>query len=308
MIATEAGLTHGLVNSTLPLLNEMKNAGLPIRQHYFWPLICSVEHNQIFDILRKMQDEFNIPPSAETIREYVIPNLKEKNWDKIITLLRDAGVSHGTAAAAACYTALSNNQIKEAANIMESYNSIYNHQVMRQPLIQAFAKTLSYNDFVRCTRQLYESALKRTAQQANAASSAATATTSTAEKSEQANEESDVAPESEDTVAKTSKGTIDIVGDILGDVTSYFRADRVKMLEKLLPKFVQQGFTISNQRAASLSEKLGSDMTPAISEMLGKLSSGELELAPLKNAAKKRGIETLTVEGEYFEISSKNCR
>lgn len=74
------------------------------------------------------------------------------------------------------------------------------------------------------------------------------------------------------------------------------------MLEKLLPKMVQQGFSISSHSAAKLSEKLGSDMTPNISELLGKLSSGELELTTLNNNAKKRGVETLTVEGE-FEIS-----
>ncbi|XP_037819162.1 leucine-rich PPR motif-containing protein, mitochondrial [Lucilia sericata] len=288
LIATEAGLTHGLVNSTLPLLNEMKNAGLPIRQHYFWPLICSVEHNQIIDILRKMQEEFNISPSAETIREYVIPNLKEKNWDKIITLLRDAGVSNGTAAAAASYTALSNNQIKEAANIMENYNSIYNYQIFRQPLIQAFGKSQNYDAFVRCLRQLYESVQKKAAQ--------ANTPAANAEKSEQVNEEPEAVSETEEVVAKTNKGTVDIVGDMLGDATTYFRTDRIKMLEKLLPKLVQQGFTISSQNAAKLSEKLGSEMTPNISELLGKLSSGELELTTLNNNGKKRGIETLTVE------------
>ncbi|XP_065358584.1 leucine-rich PPR motif-containing protein, mitochondrial [Calliphora vicina] len=288
LIATEAGLTHGLVNSTLPLLNEMKNAGLPIRQHYFWPLICSVEHNQIIDILRKMQEEFNMPPSSETIREYVIPNLKEKNWDKIITLLRDAGISNGTAAAAASYTALASNQIKEAANIMENYSSIYSHQIFRQPLIQAFGKTQNYDAFIRCLRQLYESVQKKAAQDK--------AHPMPTEKSEQVNEESEAVSETEELVAKTTKGTIDIVGEMLCDVTSYFRNDRIQMLEKLLPKMVQQGFSISSQCAAKLSEKLGSDMTPNISELLGKLSSGDLELSTLNNNGKKRGVETLTAE------------
>lgn len=284
LIATEAGLTQGLVNSTLPLLNEMKNAGLPIRQHYFWPLICSVEHNQIFDILRKMQTEFNIPPSSETIREYVIPKLKEKNWDKIITLLRDAGVSNGTAAAAACFTALTNNQIKEAANIMEGYSAVYNHQVFRQPLTQAFSKTQDYDAFVRCARQLYESAEKKASLNASAA--------------EQTNEETEgvSAGEEPESEAKPSTGTPDVVGELLYDVTTAFRTDRGKVLEKLLPKLVQQGFSISNHHASKLSEKLGSEMTPQISELLGKLSSGELELVARKSTTKKRSLDSLTVD------------
>ncbi|TMW54433.1 hypothetical protein DOY81_000425 [Sarcophaga bullata] len=288
LIATEAGLTHGLVNSTLPLLNEMKNAGLPIRQHYFWPLICAVEHNQILDILRKMQNEFNIPPSAETIREYVIPNLKEKNWDKVITLLRDSGVSSGTAAAAACFTALNNNQLKEAANIMESYGAVYNHQVFRQPLIQAFNKTQNYDAFIRCVRQVYESTQRKASVNASAAE--------TVEKTEQSAEETEGVVVTEEPEAKTNAGIPDVVGELLYDVTSVFRADRVKVLEKLLPKLVQQGFTISNHHASKLSEILGSEMTPQISELLGKLSSGELELVALKNTTKKRGLDSLTVD------------
>ena len=285
LIATEAGLTHGLVNSTLPLLNEMKNAGLPIRQHYFWPLICAVEHNQILDILRKMQNEFNIPPSAETIREYVIPNLKEKNWDKVITLLRDSGVSSGTAAAAACFTALNSNQLKEAAKIMEDYSAVYNHQVFRQPLIQAFSKSQNYDAFIRCVRQLYESAQKKAPVNASAA-----------EKTEQAAEETEGVAVAEEPEAKTNTGIPDVVGELLYDVTSVFRAERVKVLEKLLPKLVQQGFTISSHHASKLSEMLGSEMTPQISELLGKLSSGELELVALKNTTKKRGLDSLTVD------------
>ncbi|XP_005185081.3 leucine-rich PPR motif-containing protein, mitochondrial [Musca domestica] len=283
MVATEAGLTHGLVNSTLPLLTEMKNAGIPVRQHYFWPLICSVEPNQIVGILRKMQEEFNMPPSAETIRDYVIPNLKEKNSDKIITLLRDVGVANGTAAAATCCAALANNQIKEAATIMENYNATYNIQTFRQPLIQAFGKVQNYDAFVQCARQLYESAQKKSPN----------ATTSAGTKSEQTNDEAET---EELDLPIDNKGGVDVVGDLVVDVTSYFRTDRVKVLERLLPKLVQTGFTISNQNAEKISDKLGSEMTTAISENLGKLSSGELELVPLKNAPKKRGLESLTVE------------
>ncbi|XP_075152362.1 bicoid stability factor [Haematobia irritans] len=279
LIATEAGLTHGLVNSTLPLLTEMKNAGLPVRQHYFWPLICSVDSNQIVSILRKMQDEFNMTPNTETIRDYVIPNMKEKNSDKIITLLRDVGVPNGTAAAAASCAALNNGQLKEAASIMENYSAVYNMQSFRQPLVQAFGKVQNYEAFVKCVRQLYESAQKKTST-----------------KSEQTSEEP--ATEATEDAEETAdpKNNQDVVGDLIMDVAAFFRSERINVLEKLLPKMVQQGFTITNKNAEKLSDKLGSEMTPKISEHLGKLCSGELELVPLKNTPKKRGIETLTVE------------
>ncbi|XP_050321595.1 leucine-rich PPR motif-containing protein, mitochondrial [Bactrocera neohumeralis] len=281
LIATEAGLNNGAISNALPLLRELKKAGLPIRQHYFWPLICSAESNQIISIIRHMQDEFSINPSSETLRDYVIPNLKEKNWDKIVTILRDAGISSANAAASVAYAALATNQLKSSANIMESYRAFYSPQLFRQPLIHALSATDDYASFVRVIRQLYESIQSRS---------------TSAQRAEQ--EESAEIPATAEVVENDGANqSYDIVGVILNDVSIYFRRNTVDILRNILPKLAKEGFTISNKNAARISERLGSEMTTEISENLGKLSSGDLELSPLKTAEpRKRSLDSLTVD------------
>ncbi|XP_017067892.2 leucine-rich PPR motif-containing protein, mitochondrial [Drosophila eugracilis] len=270
-IATEAGLTNGVVNNALPLLQEMKNAGLPIRQHYFWPLICSVESNQVLEIVRRMQQEFAVFPNSETVRDYVIPNLKEKNWERIVTALRDAGVPSSTAVTSAVYSALVTHQIADAAKIMEQNRAYYVPVLFRQPLILALSHTNDYASFIRCVRQIHEGLQLRQPKE---------------EEGEQV-EGGAAAP--------VERNTPDVVGGILQEATTYFRRDRAATLEKILKGLVKQGLSISSAKATQLSDQLGSELTPKISELLGKLSSGELEPVPLPNSG-KRSLDTLSID------------
>ncbi|XP_017052922.2 LOW QUALITY PROTEIN: leucine-rich PPR motif-containing protein, mitochondrial [Drosophila ficusphila] len=270
-IATEAGLTNGVVNNALPLLQEMKNAGLPIRQHYFWPLICSAESNQVLEIVRRMQQEFSVFPNSETVRDYVIPNLKEKNWERVVTSLRDAGVPNSTAVTSAVYSALVTHQIADAAKIMEQNRAYYVPILFRQPLILALSHTNDYAAFIRCVRQIHEGMQLR-----------------------QGKEEEVEAVEGA-VAAPTERGTPDVVGAIVQEATTYFRRDRAATLEKILKGLVKQGLSISSAKATQLSEQLGSELTPQISELLGKLSSGELQPVPLKSTG-KRTLDSLSID------------
>ncbi|EDV54784.1 leucine-rich PPR motif-containing protein, mitochondrial [Drosophila erecta] len=270
-IATEAGLTNGVVNNALPLLQEMKNAGLPIRQHYFWPLICSAESNQVLEIVRRMQQEFSVFPNSETVRDYVIPNMKEKNWERIVTSLRDAGIPNSTAVTSTVYSALVTHQIAEAAKIMEKNRAYYMPFLFKQPLILALSHTNDYASFIRCVRQIHEGLQFRQGK------------------------EEEVEQVEGGAAVPTERITPDVVGAIVQEATTYFRRDRGATLEKILNGLVKQGLSISSAKATQLSEQLGSELTPRISELLGKLSSGELEPVPLPNSG-KRSLDSLSID------------
>uniref|UniRef100_A0A6P4EQJ3 Leucine-rich PPR motif-containing protein, mitochondrial n=1 Tax=Drosophila rhopaloa TaxID=1041015 RepID=A0A6P4EQJ3_DRORH len=270
-IATEAGLTNGVVNNALPLLQEMKNAGLPIRQHYFWPLICSAESNQVLEIVRRMQQEFAVFPNSETVRDYVIPNLKEKNWERIVTALRDAGVPNSTAVTSAVYSALVTHQIADAAKIMEQNRAYYVPFLFKQPLILALSHTNDFASFIRCVRQIHEGLQFRQGK------------------------EEEVEQVEGGAAAPTERVTPDVVGAIVHEAFIYFRRDRAAMLEKILKGLVNQGLSISSDKATQLSEQLGSELTPRISELLGKLSSGELEPVALPSSG-KRSLDSLSID------------
>lgn len=277
LTAIESGLSYGLVETALPLLKEAHKAGLPIRQHYFWPLLCSESKNgndNILAVLRQMQDEFNITPSGETIREYVIPNINEKNYDKLISLLRSVGISNAIASTSTAYHVLSNNNIKSAADISTNYSAYYSPGLFRKPLVAALSKTNDYESYIKIVRQLHDSLIRAD---------------NLGQKSTE--EETDPA------AVTQSINQADILGQIVYDIVVYFRKDRVEVLENVLKGLVDQGLSISNSQAEKIQEKLGSELTTEVSTLLSKLTSGDLEpIAAEKSNNKGSGVGYMDVQ------------
>jgi len=224
------------------------------------------------EIVRRMQQEFSVYPNSETVRDYVIPNLKEKNWERIVTALRDAGVPNSTAVTSAVYSALVTHQIADAAKLMEQNRAYYVPFLFRQPLILALSHTNDYASFIRCVRQIHEGLQFRQGK------------------------EEEVEPVEGGAAASADRSTPDVVGAIVQEASIYFRRDRAATLEKILKGLVKQGLSISSAKASQLSEQLGSELTPRISELLGKLSSGELQPVALPNNG-KRSLDSLSIDG-----------
>nr|CAH7745849.1 unnamed protein product [Callosobruchus chinensis] len=118
-LATENSLQLGNDKLAYPLLEKLRDKGLEIRQHYFWPLIVSKASDPtgegIIQVLQKMQ-EFNLNPSGDTIRDYVIPNLKGKS-SELIAKLREGNISVGASACSLVTHLLQKDEIAEAAAI-----------------------------------------------------------------------------------------------------------------------------------------------------------------------------------------------
>jgi leucine-rich PPR motif-containing protein len=258
LVAIEAGLVNGLPDLTLPLLKEAQNASLPIKQHYFWPLICASKskgNDALIDVLSKMQTEFNISPTSETVREYVIPNLKTKNSDELIGLLRSAGLPAAISSTSAIHNVLSSGNLKEAADLATAYNVYYSPGLFRKPLVHALAKTKDFDSYIRFVRQMYEgiNKLDQFATQQNAIE-----------------EDGVVEP-----VANSNQR--EVLGQMIFDAAALFRNNRVEYLTPILNGLVNEGLCISNSQAERIQDLIGADLTSDISTLLGKLSSGDLE-------------------------------
>ncbi|XP_055917516.1 leucine-rich PPR motif-containing protein, mitochondrial [Eupeodes corollae] len=291
LIATEAGLVNGANHATLPLLKELKNSGQPIRQHYFWPLFCSAEPNEVIDIVEKMQNEFSVQPNSETVREYVIPKLSEKRLDRIVSILTNAGVSNGTAASSAAHSALLQNKIEEAAKLVESYRAYYAPALFRYPLIQALSKTDDYKSFTRIVRQIHDNLSKDNVLTANHEEIA----------SEEVIDEGAAKPTEEATPSDpetvVQKARPAFIGQVVSDAANFFRNNRVEHLENILTHFVEQGLSMTSEAATKIQERVGSEMTPKISELLTKMTSGELEPLQLNvSSSRKRTLDKLSID------------
>ena len=68
-----------------------------------------------------MKNDFDILPNTETLRDYVIPYMDEKDPDEIVSALVECGVKRGTSAAATISHLLIENKLKEAADVGEFF-------------------------------------------------------------------------------------------------------------------------------------------------------------------------------------------
>lgn len=160
---TERALELGNETVAYELLHKMKEQGLPIRNHYFWPLIISKANDPtgdgIIDVLIEM-GKFDVHPNAETIREYVLPNLKGKSSD-IISKLRTANISIGSAACSLAISLIQRFDLAEAAVIMQTVQAYYQPDLLRKPLTAAFYKTKDVENYITIVRQVYENMDKK---------------------------------------------------------------------------------------------------------------------------------------------------
>uniref|UniRef100_A0AAG5DD85 Pentacotripeptide-repeat region of PRORP domain-containing protein n=1 Tax=Anopheles atroparvus TaxID=41427 RepID=A0AAG5DD85_ANOAO len=269
LIALETALKGGSVELAFELLQELSKQNQPIRQHFFWPLMCAndpkttkeARTENVLYVLRAMVEKFRVYPSSETVREYAVPNLPVTNSDIVIQLLRSAGISPAVASSSCAYVALERDNLKEAASIASRYRAYYSPGVYRKPLVQALYQTRDYESYVRFSRALYDG-LKRAR--------------SAEEESEQG------AVEGDSNGSGNGNGSVETLqaetlGCMIYDALSTFKTDRLEMMEKVLTGFVAQGLSVSHGMAEKIQERMGGEMTAEISGLLSKLAAGDLE-------------------------------
>lgn len=246
-LATETSLQLGNDKLAYLLLECLHSKGFEIRQHYFWPLIVSKAEDSsgkgIINVLNKMKD-FNVTPNSETIREFVIPNLKGKS-SEILALLREGNISIGSSACSLVISLLQKDDINEAAVIARQVQAYYYPEMIRRPLTNAFYKTKDLDSYITIVRTVYDNLDRKV--------------------NVKTNEEEQTAP-----IDKS-----EVVGNLILDLAfnqHYFLED----IESVLKELVKQGLSLSTPAAEKIQEKLGEKMTEEISNLLGKLTSGEL--------------------------------
>lgn len=242
LFVTQVSLETGNENIAYALLKPLQESGIPIRQHYFWPLLVSKANegseDGIIEVLQKFQ-EFKLNPSAETIRDYVLPYLKGDSAE-IISKLTRANVSIGTAACSLAHRLLIEGKIAEAAEIMSKVNAYYYPDLLRRPLTQAFYNTSDLESYIRIVRRIYDNV----------------------------NRKELVDPD------EKSFDAVEVVGDLILDLTVSSNKF-AEVVEPLLTELVNEGLSITASTAEKIQDKLGDKMTEEISNLLSKLSSGK---------------------------------
>lgn len=156
-IALEEALKESKIQVAKNLLLEMKNKGLEIRQHYFWPLIAAAKNqNEALDIVNFMVRDFGQELGGQTIRDYVIPKLKDQNYENMVVTLRNIGLSPASACTCVAYTAIKKDDLAGAARVMNSIDAYFSPGLFRKPLLFALTAKRDFDNYVKCLRAIYE--------------------------------------------------------------------------------------------------------------------------------------------------------
>lgn len=297
-IAVEASLSSKNPALMKTLLREMQTRGSELRPHYFWPVFAATKaENEILELCTSVQNDFKIPLTNQTIRDYVVPRiLVGDNYRDVIQKLRNLGVNIATAASTVAYTALKNSKIQAAAEIMNLCEAYYSPGLFRKILLNAFATTKDYESYVKILRHMHDHIGRAKIMNVGQKQ----------ELEEEVEEVSDVAAATADGVAldenRLRKLQTDVLGDLVMDAVAYFKTDRVEVTTKILQGLVDQGLTISSHKAEIIQDRIGEGMTTEISTLLGRLTSGELEPIAVEKQRMQRTSGTGSQEDiEYLE-------
>ncbi|KAH7940440.1 hypothetical protein HPB49_000214 [Dermacentor silvarum] len=78
----------------LPLLREMHQQGMPLRTHYFYPLVLAQGNNEqgVYDVIKAMMD-LGVETNYDLLAEYVFPAVNTEDTAAVVEKLKGLGLS-----------------------------------------------------------------------------------------------------------------------------------------------------------------------------------------------------------------------
>ncbi|XP_039757887.1 leucine-rich PPR motif-containing protein, mitochondrial-like [Pararge aegeria] len=153
--AAEAALQLGKVPLALDLFTRMKQLGMPVRPHYFWPILLhtskSYGEKGIMNTLSTMVT-MEIKPDFETIMEYTLPYVSFTSPQNLMKKFLETGLTVSNVLTPMIVTLLNTGQVRAASEICELFQGKVDTEVVLQPLIKGY---LMSND-VKSTVHLLE--------------------------------------------------------------------------------------------------------------------------------------------------------
>lgn len=157
MVVLRSLLYYKRVDHALKLLHELKAQYMKIEQLYFWPIFCVQSTNEeILNLVKIMKNEFQIDPSVETLKDYVIPNLKNLNGNDMIAALSAADLKLLPIVISLALHQIESNDLKSAADITSQHGLCLTPNLFRAPLVNALNRTLDYENYCILIRNWYD--------------------------------------------------------------------------------------------------------------------------------------------------------
>ncbi|XP_050542701.1 leucine-rich PPR motif-containing protein, mitochondrial-like isoform X8 [Daktulosphaira vitifoliae] len=265
--ATEMALKNGSVNIALGLFEYMKQKEQSLRQHYFWPLLVSKNKqndlNGLNDLLSIMINSYNLSPNIDTLRHYVLPLLFKNNLSgvQIISNLQLVGIPSGTSTHALVLYLLSNNEIRQAADIAATHRAFYLPNIIRQPLVNAFLSGNDIKSLVVILQQI-----------CNGFSRLSLVTSP--ESAKYSNDKFVPSSDTEEQIIEMKEFIGQVVSNIVNKLQKSSGATQIT--QELLEALYEKGLGLSSRSAEQIQQHLQSKLTFEISNLLENLTDSSL--------------------------------
>ncbi|XP_050423237.1 leucine-rich PPR motif-containing protein, mitochondrial-like [Adelges cooleyi] len=265
--ATEMALKKGSVNTALGLFEYMNKKELPIRQHYFWPLLVSKSKLNDLDgfnnVLMTMINTYKLTPNVDTLRHYVMPTLinNGQSGSQIIQNLQLSGIAQGTSTHALVLYLLSKNDIRLAADIAATHRAFYIPYVIRQPLVRAFLEGNDIKSLIVILQQICNGFSRLPL-------------VLSPELAKQSNDKFVPSPDTEEQIIEMRV----FLGQIVSSIVQNLKQSPavVSIMQELLEAMYEKGLGISSRAAENVQNNLEGKITFEISNLLENLTDSNL--------------------------------
>lgn len=157
--ATKITLYNGKKSLTLTLFEEMKKNDVPIRSHYYWPLLLqahkNADENKLYSLFSHMIS-LNVEIDKNTLIEYVLPFIDVTNPIKTITTLSQKEINFITLIKSVSAFLLDNNRLNDLLLLLSKLRVKLDFcdSDLQKSLVQGYEKTTSAPDYVSLMLQI----------------------------------------------------------------------------------------------------------------------------------------------------------
>ncbi|KAL4716909.1 hypothetical protein ACJJTC_012720 [Scirpophaga incertulas] len=139
--AAEAALQLGKVPLALDIFTRMKQQNMPIRPHYFWPILMlsskSFGEKGIMNTLTSMV-QMGVKPDYDTMIDFTLPCVSFTSPQKLMKKFTDTGLSISDVLTPMMETLLVSGQVRAASEICELFQGKVDVEKLLKPIIKGY--------------------------------------------------------------------------------------------------------------------------------------------------------------------------
>ncbi|KAJ2948053.1 hypothetical protein O0L34_g9850 [Tuta absoluta] len=139
--AAEAALQMGKAPLALDMFRRMKQLGMPLRCHYFWPILLqsarSYGEKGVVNTLQTMI-QMTVAPDHETMMQYVLPHVSFTSPQNLMKKFMEAGLTATMALTPMMVTLVKSGQVRAASEICELFKGKIDAEKLIKPLVNGY--------------------------------------------------------------------------------------------------------------------------------------------------------------------------